>query len=98
MNKKLEARIDRLEKLISRRTVKNEAGGLDVASEAYAVAEEVNDAFKAVVNFRNKLVNANKVSGEFDDLIDDVNEMFGDLQLADQLSLKIARLLYKRYM
>lgn len=97
MDNKLEARITRLEKLISCKCVKNEANDLDAAAESFNVASTVNNAFKAVVNFRNKLIDANKVSGEFDDLMDDVNEMFGELQLASQLASKIARLSHKRY-
>lgn len=94
MDKKLEARIARLEKLVSR---KNEAVDFNIADRIWDVAHQVSEANKAYMELRNYLVKANRESDEYEDIVEELNEVFDGLNNADQALQAVARHAHRRY-
>ena len=94
MDKKLEARIARLEKLLSR---KNESVDFNIADRVWDVAHQVSEANKAYMELRNDLVKANRESDEYEEIVDELNEAFDDLNNADQVLSAVARKAQRKY-
>ena len=94
MDKKLEQRIAKLEKLLSR---KNEAVDFNIADRVWEVAHQVSEANKAYMELRNDLVKANRESDEYEDIVEELNEAFDGLNNADQVLQAVARKAHRKY-
>lgn len=76
MDKKLEARIARLEKLISKKYVKNESTTIDhFRSELYPIYEQIKVLRNTISNIKDMIVKENNKSGDLGELISGLNRI-----------------------